>query len=33
MDFHDKSQVFADLTKAYKNVRLASIVETDVNVL
>ena len=24
MDFHDKSQIYADLTKAYKNVRLAS---------
>ena len=35
MDFHDKSQIYADLTKAYKNVRLASDVETgfEVNVL
>ena len=32
MDFHDKSQIYADLTKAYKNVRLASNVETSVEV-
>ena len=32
VDFHDKSQIYADLTKAYKNVRLASNVETGVEV-
>ena len=32
MDFHDKLQISADLTKAYKNVRLASNVETGVEV-
>ena len=32
MDFHDKSQIYSDLTKAYKNVRLASNVETGAEV-
>ena len=32
VDFYDKSQVYADLTKAYKNVRHASNVETGVEV-
>ena len=32
VDFHDKSQIYADLTKAYKNVRLASNVKTGVGV-
>ena len=32
VDFHDKSQIYADLIKAYKNVRLASNVETGVEV-
>ena len=32
LDFHDKSQIYADLTKAYKNVRLGSNVETGVEV-
>ena len=32
VDFHDKSQICADLTKAYKNVRVASNVETGVEV-
>ena len=32
VDFHDKSQIYADLTKAYKNVRVASNVETGVEV-
>ena len=32
VDFHDKSQIYADLTKVYKNVRLASNVETGVEV-
>ena len=32
LDFHDKSQIYADLTKAYNNVRLASNVETGVDV-
>ena len=32
VDFHDKTQTYADLTKAYKNVRLASNVETSVEV-
>ena len=30
--FYDKSKLYADLTKAYKNVRLASNVETSVEV-
>ena len=30
--FHDMSQIFADLTKAYKNVRHASNIETGVEV-
>ena len=30
VDFHDKSQIYAHLTKTYKNVRLASNVETAV---
>ena len=33
MDFHDKSQIYADLTKAYKNVRVVSNVETGVEVI
>ena len=32
VDFYDKSQIFADLTKAYNNVRVASNVETGVEV-
>ena len=32
MDFHDKSRIYADLTKAYKIVRVASNVETAVDV-
>ena len=32
VDFHDKPQIYGDLTKAYKNVRLASNVETGVEV-
>ena len=32
VNFHDKSQISADLTKAYKNVRLASNVETGAEV-
>ena len=32
MDFYDKSQIYADLTKGYKNVRVASNVETGVEV-
>ena len=32
VDFYDKSQIYADLTKAYKNVRVASNVETGVEV-
>ena len=32
LDFHGKSQIYADLTKAYKIVRLASNVETGVEV-
>ena len=32
VDFHDKSQIYADLTKECKNVRLASNVETGVEV-
>ena len=32
MGFHDKPQIYADLTKAYKNVRLAWNVETGVEV-
>ena len=32
VDFHGKSQICADLTKAYKNVRIASDVETGVDV-
>ena len=32
VDFHGKSQMYADLTKAYKNVRIASNVETGVEV-
>ena len=32
VDFHDKSQIYADLTKAYENVRLASNVETGAEV-
>ena len=32
VDFQDKSQIYADLTKAYKYVRLASSVETGVEV-
>ena len=32
VDFHDKSQIYADLTKACKNVRLASNVETGLEV-
>jgi len=32
VDFHGKFQIYADLTKAYKIVRLASIVETGVEV-
>ena len=32
VDFYDKSQIYADLTKAYKKVRVASNVETGVEV-
>ena len=32
VDFYDKSQIYVDLTKAYKNVRVASNVETGVEV-
>ena len=32
VDFHDKSQIYADLTKSYKNVRVASNVETGAEV-
>ena len=32
MDFHDSSQIDVDLTKAYKNERLASNVETSVGI-
>ena len=32
VDFHGKSQIYADLMKAYKNVRIASNVETGVEV-
>ena len=32
VDFHGKSQIYADLTKAYKNVRVALNVETGVEV-
>ena len=32
VDFHGKSQIYADLTKAYKKVRIASNVETGVEV-
>ena len=32
VDFHGTSQIYADLTKAYKNVRIASNVETGVDV-
>ena len=32
VDFHGKSQIYADLSKAYKNVRVASNVETGVEV-
>ena len=32
VDLYDKSQIYADLTKAYKNVRVASNVETGVEV-
>ena len=32
VDFHGKSQIYADLTNAYKNVRIASNVETGVDV-
>ena len=32
VDFYDKSQLYADLTTAYKNVRVASIVETGIEV-
>ena len=32
VDFHDKSQMYADLTKAYKNVRVTSNVETGIEV-
>ena len=32
VDFHDQSQIYADLTKAYKNVRVASNVEKGVDV-
>ena len=32
VDFHGKSQIYADLTKAYKNVRVASNAETGVEV-
>ena len=32
VDFHDKSQIYADVSKAYKNVRIASNVETGVEV-
>ena len=32
VDFHGKSQIYADLTKAYKNVRFGSNVETGVEV-
>ena len=30
MDFHGQTQIYADLTKAYKNVKVASNVETGV---
>ena len=30
VDFHGKSQIYADLTTAYKNVRIASKIETGV---
>ena len=33
VDFHDKSRIYVDLTKAYKNIRLASNVETGVEVV
>ena len=32
VDFHDETQIYADLTKAYMNVRLASNVDTGVEV-
>ena len=32
VDFHGKSQIYADLTKAYKDVRVASNVETGVEI-
>ena len=32
VDFHNKSEMYADLTNAYKNVRLASNVETGVEI-
>ena len=32
MDSHDKSKTYADLTKAYKNLRLGSNVQTSVEV-
>ena len=32
VDFHDKSQIYVDLTNAYKNVSVASNVETGVEV-
>ena len=32
VDFHGQSQIYADLTKTYKNVRVASNVETGVEV-
>ena len=32
VDFHDRSKIHADLTKAYKDVRVVANVETDVDV-
>ena len=32
VDFHDKSQIYADPTKSYKNVRIAANVETGVEI-
>ena len=32
VDFHGKSQIYADLTTAYKNVRIASKIETGVEI-
>ena len=32
VDFHDRAKIRSDLTKAYKNIRLASSVETEAEV-